>query len=138
MSPSPIDFLKHIADEINYISERTAGVSESEFFKDETLKRATVRSLEIIGEASKKIPDQFKNRYPHVEWKQMAGMRDKLIHDYMGVDYWIVPTLDRAPPNVAADCLELRYKSPSPARLIGWTGIARSAITWSTCSLGIR
>jgi uncharacterized protein with HEPN domain len=57
---------------------------------DETLKRAIVRSIEIIGEATKKIPADFKEKWADISWKNMAGMRDKLIHDYMGVDYSIV------------------------------------------------
>lgn len=58
--------------------------------QNETLKRATVRSLEIIGEATKKIPGDIKTKWSDVEWKNMAGMRDRLIHDYMGVNYNIV------------------------------------------------
>jgi uncharacterized protein with HEPN domain len=58
--------------------------------EDETLKRAIVRSLEIIGEASKKIPNDFKLKWNTIQWKNMAGMRDRLIHDYIGVNYNIV------------------------------------------------
>jgi uncharacterized protein with HEPN domain len=58
--------------------------------EDETLKRAVVRSLEIIGEASKKIPNDFKLKWNTIQWKNMAGMRDRLIHDYIGVNYAIV------------------------------------------------
>jgi uncharacterized protein with HEPN domain len=57
---------------------------------DETRQRAFVRSLEIIGEATKKIPEGFRKQYPSVEWRAMAGMRDRLIHDYFGVDYELV------------------------------------------------
>ena len=57
---------------------------------DETLKRAVIRSLEIIGEATKKIPEDFKLKWRSVQWKNMAGMRDRLIRDYMGVNYSIV------------------------------------------------
>jgi uncharacterized protein with HEPN domain len=57
---------------------------------NETLKRAVVRSLEIIGEATKSIPTDFKVKWSSVQWKNMAGMRDRLIHDYMGVNYSIV------------------------------------------------
>ena len=57
---------------------------------NETLKRAVVRSLEIIGEATKNIPTDFKVKWSSVQWKNMAGMRDRLIHDYMGVNYSIV------------------------------------------------
>ena len=54
------------------------------------LCRAVVRSIEIIGEASKKIDEEFKSTHIHIEWKKMAGARDKLIHDYFGIDYDIV------------------------------------------------
>jgi uncharacterized protein with HEPN domain len=65
-------------------------LTKSDFLQDETLKRAVVRSLEIIGEATKKIPPDFKVKWDSITWKIMAGMRDRLIHDYMGVNYLIV------------------------------------------------
>ena len=61
-----------------------------DFIKDETLKRAVVRSLEIIGEATKKIPADIKVKWNSIQWKTIAGMRDRLIHDYIGVNYKIV------------------------------------------------
>lgn len=70
--------------------ERAQWLTWDQFMRDETLKRAFVRSLEIIGEASKQIPDDFKQKYSHLEWRAMAGMRDRLIHGYFGVDYGIV------------------------------------------------
>lgn len=54
------------------------------------MKRAFVRSVEIIGEAAKNLPDGFKKRHPQVEWRLMAGMRDRLVHGYFGVDHDIV------------------------------------------------
>ena len=60
------------------------------FLNDETLKRAVVRSLEIIGEATKKIPADVKVQWNTIQWKNMAGMRDRLIHNYMGINYTIV------------------------------------------------
>jgi uncharacterized protein with HEPN domain len=65
-------------------------VSFEDFFSNEEKKRAIVRSLEIIGEATKNIPVDFKLNWSGIEWKQMSGMRDRLIHDYFGVDYQIV------------------------------------------------
>ena len=91
MSKEPVEYLKHIRDESLYIiSVISKGISKEEFLNDETLKRAIVRSLEIIGEATKKIPADFKLKWNNVKWKEMAGMRDRLIHDYIGVNYSIV------------------------------------------------
>lgn len=74
-----------------YIQSVTGhNVSKSEFTSNETLKRALVRSLEIIGEATKKIPADIKVKWSLVRWKDMAGMRDRLIHDYVGINYSIV------------------------------------------------
>jgi len=91
MSKEPIEYLKHIRDECLYI----LSVTETDFTKDnliqdETIKRAIVRSLEIIGEATKKIPADFKIKWDSINWKNMAGMRDRLIHDYIGINYSIV------------------------------------------------
>ena len=80
------------------------GLDKQAFLDNETLKRAFVRSLEVIGEATKNLPNDFREKYPGVAWKQMAGMRDKLIHNYFGIDYDVVwdvvsseiPTLDLA------------------------------------------
>ena len=91
MSKEPIEYLKHIRDECVYIiSIINKGLTKEDFLRDETLKRAAVRSLEIIGEATKKIPADFKIQWDWIKWKNMAGMRDRLIHDYMGVNYNIV------------------------------------------------
>ena len=57
---------------------------------DEVLCRASIRSIEIIGEATKKLSDEFKSKHSSIEWKKIAGTRDKLIHDYYGIDYDIV------------------------------------------------
>jgi uncharacterized protein with HEPN domain len=91
MSKEPVEYLKHIRDECLYILSVTSkGTTKEEFLSDETQKRAIVRSLEIIGEATKKIPADFKIKRNEVKWKEMAGMRDRLIHDYIGVNYSIV------------------------------------------------
>jgi uncharacterized protein with HEPN domain len=90
MSFEPRDYLRHILVEADYLIERTAGLTSKAFLADDTVRRAFVRSLEIIGEAAKKVPDPFRAQYPAVEWRAMAGMRDRLIHDYFGVDYQLV------------------------------------------------
>ena len=65
-------------------------LSKDEFIRDETLKTASVRGIEIIAKVVKKIPDDFKQKYAHIEWGVMAGMRDKLIHAYLCINYDIV------------------------------------------------
>ena len=90
MSRSTVEYLRHILDETEYLMNRTQGLTYEEFLKDPTLQRAFVRSLEIIGEAAKQIPAELRAKYSHIEWKAMAGMRDRLIHHYFGVDYEIV------------------------------------------------
>ena len=91
MHKDPIEYLKHILDECKYIkSVITPELEKNEFLENETLKRAVIRSLEIIGEATKKISADLKYNWNSISWKNMAGMRDRLIHDYMGVNYSIV------------------------------------------------
>lgn len=91
MYKSYIPFLQHIFDECLYVrSVITDEMQMEEFLRDETLKRAVTRSLSIIGEATKKIPGDVKYAWQSISWRQMAGMRDRLVHDYMGVNYYIV------------------------------------------------
>jgi len=90
MPKQPVEYLRHILDECRFILGATSGMTKEQLLKNEVMKRAVVRSLEIIGEASKQIAVDEKSKWGNVSWKNMAGMRDRLIHDYAGVNYTIV------------------------------------------------
>src|SRR5690554_3351913 len=90
MSPSSTEFLKHIYEECIYLEKEYASSSFDEFKKNERLTRAVCRSLEIIGEASNKINPSFKRNHPSIPWREMGDMRNKIIHDYFGVDFDII------------------------------------------------
>lgn len=90
MSRDPTGYLRHVLDEADYLIEKSAGLGRDAFLADETLKRAFVRSLEIIGEAVKNLPESFRSQHPEIPWRLMAGMRDRLIHGYFGVDFELV------------------------------------------------
>jgi len=77
-------------DEIEYIENAKQKTDEHSFLSDETLKRSFVRSIEIIGEAAKKLTDDFRQEHNEIPWPKISGMRDKLIHDYFGIDYGLV------------------------------------------------
>ena len=83
-------FIKDILDAIQKIEEFVAGMDFEEFKNDDKTVSAVVRKLEIIGEATKNIPDEIRQRYPDLPWKEMAKIRDKLIHGYFVVDHQIV------------------------------------------------
>ncbi len=76
MSPSAREYLQHILDETTYIMTSSIGLNKEAFVQDETLKRAYVRSLEIIGEAVKQLPEALRQKYSATEWRAIAGMRD--------------------------------------------------------------
>ena len=74
-------------DECAFVLQHTAQQNFETVTGNKVLMRALERSIEIIGEAAKKVEDDFKARHPHIEWRKMAGTRDRLIHHYFGIDY---------------------------------------------------
>jgi uncharacterized protein with HEPN domain len=90
MSFTPREYLRHILTEVEFLLAHAGSVAREEFIADDVLRRAAVRSIEIIGEASKQIPAQFRDEHSEIAWRVMARMRDRLIHAYFGIDYDIV------------------------------------------------
>jgi uncharacterized protein with HEPN domain len=80
------DYLDDIATAINEAEEFTSNMTYETFASDRKTVNAVIRSLEVLGEATKRIPASFRQTHPDIPWSKMAGMRDVLIHDYMGVD----------------------------------------------------
>ena len=94
------DYLLDIVENCDKATRFLRGVSFDAFVADEEKTYAVVRALEIIGEAARHIPPDLRARYPAIPWSQAAGMRDKVIHDYFGVDYEVIwkTVLEDLPP----------------------------------------
>jgi uncharacterized protein with HEPN domain len=83
-------YVQHIFDEIDFLLNESNKLDYDTFIESEIYTRAFSRSLEIIGEAVKSLSSEFKELHTEIEWKKIAGMRDKLIHEYFRVDYEIM------------------------------------------------
>lgn len=98
------DFLLHIIDAVGSALRYSSG-GEAEFFSDPKTQDAVLRKLEVIGEATKRLSPGLKSEYPSIPWRQIAGMRDKLIHDYFGVDLTLVwNVVGQVPPGFESEC----------------------------------
>jgi len=83
-------YLEDILQAMERAEEFVQGITFEDFLADDKTASAAVRKLEIIGEAAKHIPDDIRHKHPELPWGEMAGMRDRLIHAYFGVDYHLV------------------------------------------------
>ena len=102
-------FLEHVLESIKKIEDFTRGVSKEEFEKDIKLQDAIIRRLEIIGEAVKNIPVDFKGKYSQISWNEISGMRDKLMHHYFGIDINVVwKTVKEDIPKLKNSILEIK------------------------------
>jgi hypothetical protein len=90
MKRDVILFVGDILEHIENIEDYTIGFSKGEFWDDKKTQDAVVRNIEIIGEAVKNIPEGFRKKYSEVEWQKIAGMRDILSHNYLGIDLELV------------------------------------------------
>ncbi len=79
-------YLEHILEAVSDIEKFLQGISEQEFFHNKEKQYAVLRALEIVGEATKNLSVELKAKSPDVDWKNIAGMRDKLIHAYFGIN----------------------------------------------------
>ena len=83
-------YLKDIIEAMEAIEKFVDGIDFDRFQGDDLISSAVIRKFEVIGEASKNIPDDVRSKFPQIPWKEMAGMRDRLIHFYMGVKFDLV------------------------------------------------
>ncbi len=97
------DYLQDMLEAADKVALFIRGMGEAEFLADEKTQYAVVRALEVIGEAAKKVPAAARSKHPDLPWREIAGMRDKLIHDYFGVNASVVwKTATEDAPTIAA------------------------------------
>lgn len=114
-----VDYLRDILDAAEKAERFTRGMDFAAFARDDKTVFAVIRALEVIGEAAKKVPKSVRDRHPDTPWKRMAGIRDKLIHEYFGVNLEVVwktvkedlPTVQPALSKILAE-IEQRRSRP--------------------------
>ncbi len=93
MKKDPRVFLEHILERIDLVASYTADITKDEFLGERVKQDAVIRRIGVIGEAAKNLPADIRERYPDIPWREIMGTRDKLIHDYLGVELeitWVV------------------------------------------------
>jgi len=111
------DYLTDIVEAMNSAMKFVENMNYSDFLQDDKTTSAVIQKLGVIGEATKNIPDEIRNEYPQIPWKDIAGMRDKLIHEYFGADLKrIWQTIKEDLPKIKPEIKEILRKNSSSAR----------------------
>ncbi len=104
-------YIEHIQDCVNKILLYTKGMTEKDFLQNDMVQDAVIRNFEIIGEATKQLSREFRKEYDYIPWKEIAGMRDILIHDYIGVDILAVwDTVKKYVPELKTNIVDILIK----------------------------
>ena len=102
-------YIEHILDSIAKIEKYTESINVNEFIDNDLIQDGVIRNFEIIGEATKNLSNEFRKKYPNIPWKNISGMRDILIHDYLGIDLFAVwETIEQDLPSLKNDLLDIQ------------------------------
>lgn len=105
-----LDYVEDILESINLIADFTKDITYEDFFRDRKTSYAVIRAVEIIGEAAKNIPDEVKAEFPDIPWHKMAGIRNKIAHEYFGISLKIVWNVAKEELPTLKDEIELLFK----------------------------
>ena len=103
--------LADILESVEKIKKYTRGLTYDLFIEDSKTLDAVIRNFEIIGEAANRLPEEFKDKYPSIDWFRIIGFRNRIVHDYMGVDYEIVWTIVKKDIDKLSADIESIYQS---------------------------